>query len=125
MAIKRLVLSFLRRSENVFSAVLKPPHTKRWRAGPASSNIANQLGLRRQSIAATALSPEANGFALNSRLTQSGVALRLPPHSMTRPVLPSVLKHHAASAARSPPLSPGARVCDPQQLRKPNAVGIA
>ncbi len=44
--------------------MLKPSHSKRWRAGPASSNIANHLGLRRQSIAATALSPGTNGCAL-------------------------------------------------------------
>jgi hypothetical protein len=35
--------------------VLTPLHSKRWRVGPASPNVANQLGLRRQSIAATAL----------------------------------------------------------------------
>jgi hypothetical protein len=37
---------------------------------------------------------------IDSRLTQSGVALRLPPYSMTRSDLPSVFKLREASGLR-------------------------
>ena len=52
----------MRASVKPFSC--EPPNSKRLRAGPASSNIANHVGLRRQSGAATALSPGPNGSVL-------------------------------------------------------------
>ena len=89
---------------------VKPPHSKRWRADPASSNFANHLGLRRQPAELKLWRRSEHrgdgAFAwherlrIDSRLTQSGVALRLPPHSMMRLQLPSAIKLREASGLR-------------------------
>ena len=68
-----------------------PPHSKRSRAGSASSNIANHLGLRRQSHASSALSlvgtaragPEHlvsvdPGVGSSARCTGGDIAARCP-----------------------------------------------
>ena len=62
---------------------------------------------------------------IDTRLTQSGVALRFAPALQDAPAPARRLQTSRSvwTAARSSPLSLGARVGDPQQLRKPSAVG--
>jgi hypothetical protein len=50
--------------------------------------------------AATAISSGTNRLRIDARLTQSGVALRWPPHSKTRPYQPSAVKLRGASGLR-------------------------
>jgi len=66
------------RSHPFSKAVLKPPNSKRWLAGPAATNIANHLGLRRQSIMTTALSPGTNGCAMIHASLKAGRAALAP-----------------------------------------------
>jgi hypothetical protein len=75
-------------------AIKKGQHGFLDNAGAAARETGGSLGLRRQSAAATALSnlPKINESKIASSTPKSGVALRLPPQSMTRMGSPGVFR---------------------------------
>jgi hypothetical protein len=94
-------------------AVLKPPHSKRWRADPAPSHLANHIGLRRQipqsgrrrrfrlarKVALIPTSPKAGSLPLRGIAPALQDTLRFAQRLQT--------SRGVWTAARSPPLSPG------------------